>query len=109
MKKVIANRDKIMKRLTKSLPRNHKIDRLLKEKNRLADIMNEMAEKADSILSLNCSADVASNPEYAEVKASFEEAENELKFVEVTDYENKGTACLVLACAQFPQKALRSD
>ena len=41
-----------------------------------------MAEKADSILSWNSSTDEASNPEYAEVKASFEAAENELKSVE---------------------------
>ena len=70
MNKVIADRDRII------------IDRLLKEKNRLAGIMNEMAEKADSILSWNSSTDEASNPEYAEVKASFEAAENELKSVE---------------------------
>ena len=44
--------------------------------------MNEIAEKADSILSWNSSTDEASNPEYAEVKASFEAAENELKSVE---------------------------
>ena len=65
-----------------SLAGNHEIDRLLKEKNRLAGIMNDMAEKADSILSWNSSTDEASNPEYAEVKVSFESAENELKSVE---------------------------
>lgn len=43
--------------------------------------MNEMAERADSILSWNGNTNKASNPEYAEVKASFE-AENELKSVE---------------------------
>lgn len=58
------------------------INRLLKEKNRLAGIMNDMAEKADSILSWNSSTDEASNPEYAEVKVSFEAAEKELKSVE---------------------------
>ena len=68
--------------MTKSLSGNHEIDRLLKEKNRLSGIMNEIAEKADSILSWNSSTDEASNPEYAEVKASFEAAENELKSVE---------------------------
>ena len=41
-----------------------------------------MAEKADSILSWNSSTDATVNPEYAEVKASFEAAENELKSVE---------------------------
>lgn len=82
MNRVIADRDRIMRRLAKSLSGNHEIDRLLKEKNRLAGIMNEMAEKADSILSWNSSTDEASNPEYAEVKASFETAEKELKSVE---------------------------
>lgn len=82
MNKVIADRDRIMRILAKSLSGNHEIDRLLKEKNRLTGIMNEMAEKADSILSWNSSTDEASNPEYAEVKASFEAAENELKSVE---------------------------
>ena len=41
-----------------------------------------MAEKADLILSWNGSTDEASNPEYVEVKASFEAAEKELKSVE---------------------------
>ena len=82
MNKVIVDRDRIMRRLTKSLAGNHEIDRLLKEKNRLAGIMNDMAEKADSILSWNSSTDEASNPEYAEVKASFEAAEKELKSAE---------------------------
>ena len=48
MNRVIADRERFMRRLTKSLSGNHEIDRLLKEKNRLAGIMNEMAEKADS-------------------------------------------------------------
>lgn len=82
MNKVIADRDRIMRKLAKSLSTNHEIDRLLGEKERLNSIMNEMAEKADSILSWNSSTDEASNPEYAEVKASFEAAENELKSVE---------------------------
>ena len=44
--------------------------------------MNAMAKKADSILFWNSSTDEASNPEHAEVKTSFEEAEREFKSVE---------------------------
>ena len=51
MNKVIADRDRIMRKLTKSLSANQEIDKLLSEKERLSSIMNEMAEKADSILS----------------------------------------------------------
>ena len=82
MNKVIADRDRIMRKLAKSLSTNHEIDRLLGEKERLNSIMNEMAEKADSILSWNSSTDAGSNPEYAEVKEAFEAAADELGTVE---------------------------
>ena len=74
--KVIADRDRIISRLAKALSSENEIESLLAEKNRLNDVMNEMAEKADLILTWNSNTDSASNPEYAEVKATFESAEN---------------------------------
>ena len=44
----------------------------------LGRIMNDAAERADSILSWNNSTDASSNPEYASVKEAFESAESEL-------------------------------
>ena len=80
--KVIAERDKIIRRLNDSISSDKEINDLLDKKNKLHDIMNEMAEKADSILSWNSRRDADSNPGYAEVKASFEAAESELRDVE---------------------------
>lgn len=80
--KVFDNRDRIMRKLQKGLSSHNEIDSLLKEKDRLGRIMNDAAERADSILSWNNSTDDSSNPEYAMVKEAFESAESELNAVE---------------------------
>ena len=58
------------------------IDRLAKERDKQNRIMNEMALKANEILSWNSNTDAPANPEYTKAKSAFENAEKELKSAE---------------------------
>ena len=79
---VLADRDRLIRRMENRLASSLEIDRLAKERDKQNRIMNEMALKANEILSWNSNTDAPANPEYTKAKSAFENAEKELKSAE---------------------------